>query len=166
MTFTRSLPVAALLAALLFTGACAQDAVTADGVQALPVEPLTVVTARGSFDFEVEIADEFEERQRGLMYRPPLADDRGMLFQYPEAAERGFWMLNTPSSLDIVYVDPQGCIISIAARTTPYTEATYPSGGAANGVLEVRAGRMDEIGARPGDRVLHPFFNTDAPCDH
>ncbi|HAJ04363.1 MAG TPA: DUF192 domain-containing protein, partial [Brevundimonas sp.] len=112
MTFTRSLPVAALFAALLFTGACAQDAVTGSGGQSLPVEPLTVVTAKGSFDFEVEIADEFEERQRGLMNRPPLPDDRGMLFQYPEAAERGFWMLNTPSSLDIVYLDPQGCIIS------------------------------------------------------
>jgi len=165
MTLTRSLPVAALLAAMLFTGACAQDAVTGDGGQSLPVEPLTVVTQKGSFDFTVEIADDFEERQRGMMYRPPLAADRGMLFQYPEAAERGFWMLNTPSSLDIVYLDPQGCIISIAAHTTPYTESTYPSRGAANGVLEVRAGRMAEIGAQPGDRVRHPFFNTDAPCD-
>ncbi len=164
MMLARSFPVAASLAVLLFTGACAQDATTADGGQSLPVEPLTVVTAKGSFDFDVEIADEEPERQRGMMYRPPLADDRGMLFQYPEAAERGFWMLNTPSSLDIVYLDPQGCIISIAAHTTPNTQSTYPSRGAANGVLEVRAGRMGEIGAQPGDRVRHPFFDTDAPC--
>ena len=34
-----------------------------------------------------------------------------------------------------------------------------------DGVLEVRAGRMAEIGAQPGDRVRHPFFDTDAPCD-
>ena len=68
MTLTRSLPVAALLGALLFTGACAQDAVTGDGGQSLPVEPLTVVTAKGSFDFDVEIADEEHERQRGMMY--------------------------------------------------------------------------------------------------
>ncbi|MBL0947674.1 DUF192 domain-containing protein [Brevundimonas sp.] len=165
MTVARSLPVAALLAAFLFTGACAQDAVTGTDWPLLPVEPLTVVTARGSFEFNVEIADEDHERQQGLMYRPPLADDRGMLFQYPVAAERGFWMRNTPSSLDIVYLDPQGCIISIAAHTTPNTDATYPSRGAANGVLEVRAGRMGEIGAQPGDRVHHPFFDTAAPCD-
>ena len=164
MTFARSLPVAALFGALLFTAACAQDATTGQAGQSLPVEPLTVVTAKGSFDFEVEIADDYEERQRGLMYRPPLADDRGMLFQYPEAAERAFWMQNTPSSLDIVYLDPQGCIISIAAHTTPYAETTYPSRGAANGVLEVRAGRMGELGAQPGDRVRHPFFDTQAPC--
>lgn len=130
-----------------------------------PLEPLTIVTATGEHDFMVEIADDDAGRERGLMFREPLPDDRGMLFQFPEAAERGFWMLNTPSSLDIVYLDPQGCIISIAANTTPNTEATYPSGGAANGVLEVRAGRMGEIGARPGDRVRHPFFDTEAPCD-
>ncbi|MBO9500582.1 DUF192 domain-containing protein [Brevundimonas sp. A19_0] len=166
MSLARGYAVVALVATLLVTGACgAQDARTPGG-QSLPIEPLTVVTAQGSFDFDVEIADEEPERQRGMMYRPPLADDRGMLFQYPEAAERGFWMLNTPSSLDIVYLDPQGCIISIAAHTTPYTESTYPSRGAANGVLEVRAGRMGEIGAQPGDRVRHPFFDTDAPCDH
>lgn len=163
MTIARSLPVAALITTLLFTGACAQDAVTGAG-QSLPVERLRVVTDKGSFAFDVEIADEDHERQRGMMYRPPLADDRGMLFQYPEAAERGFWMRNTPSSLDIVYLDPQGCIISIAAHTTPNTDTTYPSRGAANGVLEVRAGRMGEIGAQPGDRVHHPFFDTEAPC--
>lgn len=164
MSLPRSLATGLVGAALLGSAACAQDVGPGNG-QTLPVEPLTVVTEKGRFEFLVEIADEDHERQRGLMYRPPLADDRGMLFQYPHAAERAFWMLNTPSSLDIVYVDPQGCIVSIAAQTTPYTQSTYPSNGAANGVLEVRAGRMAEIGARPGDRLIHDFFDTDQPCD-
>ena len=37
---------------------------------------------------------------------------------------------------------------------------TVPSYGAAKGVLEVRAGRTEEIGAEPGDVVRHPFFNN------
>ena len=159
----RYLPAAAIMAAFLFTGACSQDHGAADG-QTLPVETLSVVTDAGSFDFDVEIADDEAERARGLMYRTPLEDDKGMLFQFPDAAERAFWMQNTPSSLDIVYLDPQGCIISIAARTTPHAETTYPSNGAAKGVLEVRAGRMSEIGAGPGDRIRHPFFDTQTPC--
>ena len=159
----RYLPAAALMAALLFTAGCAQESSSTDG-PTLPVEALSVVTDKGSFDFDVEIADDEAERARGLMYRPPLEDDKGMLFQFPDAAERAFWMQNTPSSLDIVYLDPQGCIISIASHTTPYAESTYPSNGAAKGVLEVRAGRMDEIGAGPGDRVRHPFFDTQTPC--
>lgn len=159
----RYLPAAAIMAAFLFTGACSQEGGSSDG-QTLPVERLSVVTGKGSFDFDVEIADDEAERARGLMFRPPLDDDKGMLFQFPDAAERAFWMQNTPSSLDIVYLDPQGCIISIAAHTTPYAETTYPSNGAAKGVLEVRAGRMGEIGAGPGDRVRHPFFDTQSPC--
>jgi len=106
----------------------------------------------------VEIADDDAKRQRGLMFRPPLPDDRGMLFQFPVAAEQSFWMRNTPSSLDILYIDPRGRIVSIAKHATPNSDAPIPSNGAANGVLELRAGRTDEIGAKPGDQVKHPFF--------
>ncbi|RZJ38756.1 MAG: DUF192 domain-containing protein, partial [Brevundimonas sp.] len=72
--------------------------------------------------------------------------------------ERGFWMRNTPSSLDILYIDPQGRIVSIASHATPFSEAPIASNGAANGVLELRAGRAAEINAKPGDKVLHPYF--------
>lgn len=136
-------------------GASADTPVDAAG---RPLEPLTVVTSTGSHDFMVEIADDDAERQRGLMFRPPLADDRGMLFQFPTAGEQAFWMKNTPSSLDIIYIAPDGRIVSIAKYTTPQSETTYPSRGAANGVLELNAGRADAIGAKPGDLVKHSFF--------
>jgi hypothetical protein len=151
-----------LLAAALVTalGACAGDAAAPKDQDGNPLEQLTVVTATGEHAFWVEIADDDEERQRGLMFRQPLADDRGMLFQFPEAAERGFWMQNTPSPLDIVYIGADGRIVSIAKHTTPYSQSTYPSNGPAKGVLETRAGRMDEIGAKPGDVIRHPFFGN------
>lgn len=123
-----------------------------------PLEPLTIVTASGEHQFMVEIADDDAERERGLMFRPPLADDRGMLFQFPDVAERGFWMKDTPSSLDILYIDPAGRIVSIARHTTPYSQVVIPSNGGASGVLELRAGRSEEIGAQPGDVVRHSFF--------
>ena len=44
------------------------------------------------------------------------------------------------------------------SHATPFSEAPIPSNGAANGVLELRAGRADEIGAKAGDTVIHPFF--------
>ena len=136
-------------------GASADTPVDAAG---RPLEPLTVVTATGNHEFMVEIADDDAERQRGLMFRPPLADDRGMLFQFPNSGEQAFWMKNTPSSLDIIYIAPDGRIVSIAKYTTPQSETTYPSRGAANGVLELNAGRADAIGAKPGDIVKHSFF--------
>lgn len=145
------------IAGLVLLAGCA-GAGTAKGPNGDPLEPLTVVTSTGEHDFMVEIADEEPERQRGLMHRERLADDRGMLFQFPDVAERSFWMHNTPNSLDIIYIDPYGRIVSIAERVTPNSDAMIPSNGPASGVLEIRAGRADEIGAKPGDRVRHPFF--------
>ena len=145
------------VAGLILLAGCA-GAGTAQGPNGEPLEPLTVVTATGEHPFMVEIADDEMERQRGLMHREPLADDRGMLFQFPDVAERSFWMHNTPNSLDIIYIDPYGRIVSIAERVTPNSDAIIPSNGPAMGVLEIRAGRADEIGAKAGDRVRHPFF--------
>ncbi len=147
--------ILALAAALLAASCAPQAPVSAAGE---PMERLTIVTAQGEHAFWVEIADDEAERARGLMYRPPLEADRGMLFEFPGAGERSFWMKNTPSPLDIIYVAPDGRIVSIAAHATPYSEAPIPSNGAASGVVELRAGRAAEIGARPGDRVEHPFF--------
>ncbi len=149
--------IAGLLVSLLLLSACA-GAGTPRDAKGDPLEPLTVTTSTGEHRFMVEIADDDAERQRGLMEREPLADDRGMLFEFPDVAERGFWMRNTPSPLDIIYVDPHGRIVSIAKNATPYSEAVIPSNGPASGVLELRAGRADEIGAKPGDRISHPFF--------
>ena len=149
--------ILACMAALTLAGCAAKAPVGPDGQ---PLERLAIVTASGEHAFWVEIADEEPERQRGLMFRPPLADDRGMLFQWPgdPAGEKSFWMRNTPSSLDILYINPQGRIVSIATHTTPFSEAPIPSNGAVNGVLELRAGVADQIGAKPGDRVLHHYF--------
>ena len=154
---SRRLLLTAGLAFGLTLSACANSSGPVDSA-GQPLEALKVVTSTGEHDFMVEIADDDAERQRGLMYRPPLADDRGMLFQFEAPSEQSFWMRNTPSSLDILYIDPTGTIVSIAHHTTPYSEAPIPSNGAANGVLEIRAGRAEEIGAKAGDKVVHPFF--------
>lgn len=154
---SRRLLVVGTLALGLALSACAKSSAPVDEA-GRPLEELKIVTASGEHEILVEIADDEPERERGLMFRPPLADDRGMLFQFPDSAERSFWMRNTPSSLDILYIDPTGSIVSIAHHATPYSESPIPSNGAANGVLELRAGRAEEIGAKAGDKVVHPFF--------
>ena len=154
---TRRILLSGLLA--LSLTACAQNKTPIDST-GQPLEELSVVTSSGEHAFWVEIADEEPERQRGLMFREPLADDRGMLFEWPgePAREQSFWMKNTPSPLDIIYINPQGRIVSIVANATPMSETPLFSYGAANGVLELRAGRAAEIGAKPGDQVRHPYF--------
>ena len=61
-----------------------------------------------------EVADDPQERSTGLMYRSSLPADGGMLFVYPDAAPRSFWMKNTTLPLSIAFVSDQGRIVNIA----------------------------------------------------
>lgn len=121
-------------------------------------EELTVVTPTGRTRFFVEIADTEPKRQRGLMFRKEVPPDRGMLFDMKQVAEAAFWMKNTLIPLDIIYIRPDGSILSIARNTTPLSEAPIPSGGPILGVLELAGGRAGEIGLMPGDKVEHRIF--------
>ncbi len=147
----------------LMLGACAQPegrAAQAGAEQAVETETLTVETANGPVQVTVEIADDDQERARGLMFRPPLPDNYGMLFHFQQMERASFWMRNTPSSLDIIFIDDSGRILNIAEHTTPYSTAPVPSAGLTRGVLEIRAGHSAELGIRPGDRVRHRIFTN------
>ncbi len=114
-----------------------------------PTEVLTIDTAQGSVRFNVEIADDEAERNHGLMNRPPLPDDRGMLFDFPDAGDASFWMRNTPSSLDIIFIGVDGRILNIVDHTTPFSDDPVRAVGMTRGVLEIRAGRAEELGIEP-----------------
>ena len=117
-------------------------------------------TADGRFTFTAEIADTPELRQRGLMFRHQLPDDRGMLFDWGEVQPISMWMRNTYVSLDMVFIAADGRVVRIAEATEPLSETTIPSGVPVAAVLEVVAGTADRIGLKPGDRVHHPMFGA------
>jgi uncharacterized membrane protein (UPF0127 family) len=102
----------------------------------------------------LDLAISAEEKSRGLMFRPSLPADRGMLFLYvDEPGEVGIWMKNTYVSLDIVFLDETGSIISITENAPP-CEAdpcpTYGPGQPAHAVLEVAAGTAARHGLTRG----------------
>jgi uncharacterized membrane protein (UPF0127 family) len=106
----------------------------------------------------VEIADNDASRAQGLMNRRSLAPDRGMLFDFHTPRPVSFWMRNTYISLDMIFIRQDGTILSIARKTRPLSDAPVPSGGPVRAVLEVIGGRAAEIGALPGDRIIHRIF--------
>ncbi len=122
------------------------------------LEPLEILTSRGPVRFQVEIAADDASRARGLMYRKSLAPDRGMLFDFHTPRPVSFWMRNTYISLDMIFIRADGRILSIARNTTPLSDEGVPSGGAVRAVLELVGGRAAQIGALPGDRVIHRIF--------
>jgi uncharacterized membrane protein (UPF0127 family) len=115
----------------------------------------------------VEIADTPETRAQGLMFRDDLPRDAGMLFLWPEAAPRVFWMENTPLPLDMLFIDPQGRVCGLVENAEPFTRDPRPSGCDAKAVLEIHGGLADALGVRIGARLRHPAFGDAAawPCD-
>lgn len=132
---------------------------------AAPCAPdrVQVETPQGWAEFTVELAVTPAEQAQGLMFRPSLAPDRGMLFVFDPPRPAAFWMRNTMIPLDMVFVTDAGRVESLAARTQPYSEAMIPSQGPVRAVLEIAGGRAAELGIAPGAGVRHPAFAAAEP---
>ncbi len=122
------------------------------------LDTVEILTSQGRVKFTVELAITKAEQERGLMFRKSLAPDRGMLFPYNPPRPAAFWMKNTLIPLDIVYIGPDGRVLSIARNAVPHDETPIPSGGVIRGVLEIPGGRAAQLGVLPGDRVLNKIF--------
>jgi uncharacterized protein len=155
-TDRRSLLGLALALALLPAIAAAQGAGEPQPI--LDQEPLTIETAGGPVTFLVEMARTPAEQSRGLMFRTLVPPGTGMLFVHTRPRPVSMWMRNTPTSLDMLFIDQDGTIESIARDTTPFSETVISSNGPVAGVLEIGAGEAERLGIQEGDRVRHPHF--------
>lgn len=127
----------------------------------LPTEKLTIVTRDGArHDFTVEMALTAEQQTVGLMFRPEVKPDEGMLFDWGHPRESAMWMRNTIASLDMLFISADGRIHRIAERTVPRSLATIESRGPVRAVLELAAGTAERLNLRPGDRVIQRIFGN------
>ncbi len=102
---------------------------------------------------DIEFADSPEKIQYGMMYRKTMNDNMGMLFLMGEERRQSFWMKNTYVSLDIIYVNSKGEVVSIQKNAEPLSEKSLPSEGPASMVLEVRGGFSDTYGIGKGTKI-------------
>lgn len=107
--------------------------------------------------YAVEVADDHEERARGLMFRDRLEAGTGMLFVHDVEQPLAYWMKNTRIPLDILYFDEERKLVSVSRGVPPCSLGdrcpNYPSRGAALYVLELNAGVASQIGVQPGDEL-------------
>lgn len=144
MTLIKALHGALLLFLLLPLAACADDS------------RLLIKSRNGDHAFTVEVVDTPEGRSKGLMFREQLAPDAGMLFDFKESREVGFWMRNTFIPLDMLFITHDGVIARIHVNARPHDTTSIPSGEPVEFVLEVPGGRTVELGIAAGDKVEHP----------
>lgn len=155
----NSPPLLALAALALIPGCKGGEAGDAAAAQQQAAKAIVTVESRGAKHvFKVDVARSAAEQQRGLMFRTDITADGGMLFApYPAGGgaprEASFWMKDTPTSLDIVFIRADGTIAHIAENTVPLSEDPVRSGEPVAAVLEILGGKAAELGISPGDKV-------------
>ncbi len=141
------------------TTANTNDTSTHQG-QTLPISAQAILPEGKKINLEV--AKTPQQQMMGLMYRPALPDDRGMLFVFPSAQPVRFWMKNVPVALDMVFLH-NGKIKYIETAAPPCQEEPCPTYGPSvpiNNVIELRANLATELNLKVGDRITIEFLNT------
>jgi len=132
-----------------------------------PAGPRTVAVLIGEDLFHLELAVTPEALDRGLMDRPEIAPDRGMLFIFPDQDVRTFWMKRTLVDLDIIFLDAEGRVTAMhEMRAEPprgpgesewayYRRLPrYSSRTPAKFAIELKGGTLGILGLVVGDRVF------------
>ena len=153
MQFERILSV--LL--LIVTAACsqpAQESSAAASTTPLPTPvPLPQAILPDGFVVNLELATTPEETTTGLMFRPSLAEDRGMLLLWTEERLATIWMMNVLVPLDIVYLDNAGHVVELVTDAQPCRAEPCPRFAAeepSRAVLELAAGSAVSHGIEVG----------------
>ncbi len=127
----------------------------------LPKEKLVIITRDGTrHDFNVEMALTPDQQTVGLMFRPSVPPDGGMLFDWDAPRDSQMWMRNTIAPLDMVFINADGTIRSIAENTVPQSLAVIDSHGPVRATLELAAGTTARLNIRVGDKVEQRIFGN------
>ena len=118
----------------------------------------------------VELAITEPERQHGLMFRPRMSAEDGMLFAYSTEGGRSFWMSNTMIPLDIAFFADDGTLLNVN-ETPMYPDprnpgpnyATSSSQGPARYVLEMNLGWFKKKGIVDGSGRVAPGTRAEFP---
>jgi uncharacterized protein len=116
---------------------------------------LTLTNSKGNpiVSIDIEIADNEAKREVGMMGRTEMEERQGMLFVFEEEFIASFWMRNTILSLDMIFANKQGKIVTIHKNTKPFSDDNYSATGLTLYVLEVNAGFTDKYGIKEGDMI-------------
>ena len=111
-----------------------------------------MVVRAGDCRLVLEKATTPEASQIGLMNRPSMEADRGMVFAIPEGRKAVFWMKNTLIPLDIAFLSEDWTVLSIK-QMQPLDLTNVPGPDDTRIAVEVNEGRFAECGVAVGDQI-------------
>jgi len=106
----------------------------------------------------VEVAEGFFHKTRGLMLRGSLPRNSALLMIFEKPGKHGIWMPLMRFPIDIVFLDSQRRVVGLHERVKPIsfrkkTWRVYYPEKPAKYAIELRAGEIKRKGIRPGDRM-------------
>lgn len=116
--------------------------------------------------FTLELAMDDDSRYKGLSFRKEIADDGGMLFVFTRPVPGRFVMRECYVPIDLIYVDEDGYVDSthkmqviepVGGAQWKRPSQHYPSRGLIQFVIELKAGSIDTLGIKRGDRLDLPW---------
>ena len=99
-----------------------------------------------------EVANTFDSRARGLMFRKSLGANSVMLFVFPDVSTHCMWMKNTYVPLSVAFMDEQGTIVSIHDMQ-PQNETSHCAAKPARFALEMNQGWFAKKGINAGAKI-------------
>ena len=109
----------------------------------------------------VELAKTREQKERGLMFRQELEENRGMLFIEPYPKLLQFWMKDTYIPLDLIFIGEDMKIKGIIKNAKPQSTESLAIDRLSRFVLEVNAGFADKHNVKEGDAVKFLGFTVE-----
>jgi uncharacterized protein len=126
--------------------------------QAAGQATIEIVSGNGVHAFDVRLATNAAERERGLMFVKSLPEGQGMLFDFKRDQPVSFWMHNTYIPLDMLFIAGDGRIMHIVENAKPLSDDLIPSQYPVRAVLEVIGGTAEKLGIKTGDHVTGSIF--------
>ena len=127
--------------------------------QGLPQTQLPRATLNaGMHLIQVQLAQDFEQRQIGLMWRKEMPQNEGMLFVFDQPAVQCFWMRNTLLPLTAAFVSDDGSIVNLADMK-PLNDDTHCSKKPVRFVLEMNQGWFAKRNIQAGFKLSGPLFS-------
>ena len=107
------------------------------------------------YEFTAEIVDDYFSREKGLMFRTNMSNDRGMLFVWNDEQNRSFWMKNTLMPLDMIFIGRGMNVVDINKNMQPCVgeECTTYVSKPSQYVLEINGGLSDRLNISIGDKI-------------
>ncbi len=106
---------------------------------------------------QVQLAQDFDQRQIGLMWRKEMPQNEGMLFIFEQPGVQCFWMRNTLLPLTAAFVMDDGTIVNLADMK-PMNDDSHCSKKPVRFVLEMNQGWFAKRNIQAGFKLTGPMF--------